>query len=71
VREAAVDKMIDLKAAGRALKDLPEDASPEDQLAFVEAAAARRQTRWPRSYLDVISGDEMRRVTAARTSAPS
>ena len=36
VREAAVAKMIDLKAAGRALKELPEDANPEDQLAFVE-----------------------------------
>ena len=66
VREAAVAKMIDLKAAGKALKELAEDASPEDQLAFVEKLAGARQERWPRSFLDVISGDEVRRVMAGR-----
>ncbi len=66
VREAAVAKMIDLAAAGRALRTLPEDASPEEQLAFVEKVASARQERWPRSHLDVISGDAMRRILAAR-----
>jgi hypothetical protein len=66
VREAAVTKMIDLKAAGRALKELAEDASPEEQLDFVEKLAGARQDRWPRSFLDVISGDEVRRVMAGR-----
>jgi hypothetical protein len=66
VREAAVEKMIDLTTAGRALKTLPKDASPEEQLAFVEAAVGAREKRWPRAYLDVLSGDPMRRVLAGR-----
>jgi hypothetical protein len=66
VREAAVTKMIDLKAAGRALKELAEDASAEDQLAFVENIASKKQRRFPRSHLDVICKDEVRRVLAAR-----
>jgi hypothetical protein len=67
VRAAAVAKRIDLKAAGRALKELAEDASPEDQLAFVEKVAGGvRQERWPRSQLEVIAGDEVRRLMAGR-----
>ena len=44
VREAAVTKMIDLAAAGRAVKTLPPDASPEEQLAFVEASAGSEKS---------------------------
>ena len=70
VREAAVAKMIDLAAAGRALRTLSPDASPEEQLAFVEKVASARQERWPRAYLDVISGDAMRRIIAGAGPRP-
>ena len=66
IREAAVAKVIDLAAAGRALRTLSPDASPEEQLAFVDKVASARQERWPRAYLDVISGDAMRRIIQAR-----